>query len=288
MNPNQSNLSFKENPFIYTENFSGLFVMKYAMGSLKSCESRSLNAGEYCIFVQDGRGDVDIDGQPIAYQKHDFFFFRARSVQIMPQTDSEYAFLQMGNGRFLLENQSILQVQQANWAAMRMEYIDRVLQSAQGDPYQLSADIYALIMDAWRAHTTQKKQFSSVVQAAMMMIHQNFAYIGGVEELADALSCNKSTFIRRFKAETGQSPGQYLQTIRMENAKILLKSQSYSIELIANMTGYACANYFCKAFLKRIGESPGHYRKRYSGMKMSREEKEQMERIEKNTSGLIG
>lgn len=281
MNQNSKSLLLKENKMKYSEPFSGIYVKRYVEYGAKKCERFTLGVGEYCAFVQKGSGNIQIDQESFAYQQYDFFFFAASAVHILSQQHSQFLFLQLQNSRFLLENQHVLWVQRAKWAALRMDYLYHILHVAHTDQYKLSVDLYSMIMDAWSAYKTLQTKFSPLVAEAREMMQQNFAYVGGVEEIADALNVNKSYLIRRFKSETGTSPGQYLQLVRIENAKILLKSRTYSVELIANMTGYASANYFCKVFLKRTGESPGHYRKRCSGLNISPKEQKQIERIEK-------
>lgn len=50
----------------------------------------------------------------------------------------------------------------------------------------------------------------------------------------------------------------------IDAAKLLLLNREYPVETVANMTGYAGANYFCKVFRRLTGESPGEYRARAS------------------------
>lgn len=75
---------------------------------------------------------------------------------------------------------------------------------------------------------------------------------------------SKSHLIRTFTAEVGESPGKFLQRERIDAAKLLLLNREYPVETVANMTGYAGANYFCKVFRRLTGESPGEYRARAS------------------------
>jgi YesN/AraC family two-component response regulator len=104
--------------------------------------------------------------------------------------------------------------------------------------------------------------YSFLISVAVNEIHERYSEIFGVEELAESLMVNKSYLIRRFKAETGVSPGRYLQGIRIDHAKEFLLNPEYSTEVIAVFCGYSCANYFCKVFKKETGETPTEYRQR--------------------------
>ena len=52
----------------------------------------------------------------------------------------------------------------------------------------------------------------------------------------------------------------YIEGIRMENAKELLKNEGLSIADVAASVGYLDTNYFGKVFKKYSGITPGQYR----------------------------
>ena len=79
--------------------------------------------------------------------------------------------------------------------------------------------------------------------------------------IADA----ESHLIRRFTAEMGLPPGQYLQRVRLDAACLLLANRDYSVEKVAQMVGYACANYFCKVFCDINDCTPLEYRRKNKG-----------------------
>ena len=66
---------------------------------------------------------------------------------------------------------------------------------------------------------------------------------------------------RRFKQATEKSPIQYLQQIRIDNAKELLKTSNLSIAEVAYSVGYPDSSYFSSLFRKIISLSPKEYRR---------------------------
>ena len=67
---------------------------------------------------------------------------------------------------------------------------------------------------------------------------------------------------RRFIAETGVTPAAYLTSIRISNAKKLLRLQDQmeiTVGEIAAMCGYYDAGYFSRVFKKETGQSPAEY-----------------------------
>lgn|GEM_PF-2132730 len=105
-----------------------------------------------------------------------------------------------------------------------------------------------------------RRHLPPLVQDALALMHAEFAYLYGIEELADRLEVSKHHLIRVFSASMGISPGNYLIGVRMSHAKLLLRScEDTPIEIIAGACGYSCGNYFSKAFKKHTGLTPTQY-----------------------------
>ena len=70
-------------------------------------------------------------------------------------------------------------------------------------------------------------------------------------------------YLRRcFKKEVGKTPSEYLASLRMEQAKILLIQQTFSgVEAVATACGFADPFYFSTCFKRHVGVSPLQYRK---------------------------
>ena len=66
--------------------------------------------------------------------------------------------------------------------------------------------------------------YPSLVKDAVSLIETNYAYLYGIDDLADQLEVTKHHLIRIFSASTGISPGQYLINVRMFHAKVMLQS----------------------------------------------------------------
>lgn len=103
-----------------------------------------------------------------------------------------------------------------------------------------------------------------LVQDALQLIRTHYSDVYGVEELAEQMAVSKSHLIRVFTAFVGQSPGRYLNEVRLHAAKSLLQNHSYSLETVANLCGFSGANYFCRIFKKHTGQTPAAWRKLYS------------------------
>jgi AraC family transcriptional regulator of arabinose operon len=80
------------------------------------------------------------------------------------------------------------------------------------------------------------------------------------ETLAGIALSSESRFIRRFREATGRTPARYVQERRLERASQLLVSTDYSIDRIAEASGFANRYYFTRVFTQRMGLPPGRYR----------------------------
>ena len=71
-----------------------------------------------------------------------------------------------------------------------------------------------------------------------------------------------SWFIRNFKRYTGATPMQFITSIRITNAQMLLETTNYAVNEISRIVGYDNPLYFSRLFRKYKGCSPSKYRKR--------------------------
>lgn len=84
-------------------------------------------------------------------------------------------------------------------------------------------------------------------------------------QMANELHFHQDYLTRCFKKHTGMTPHQYLQSIRLEEAKVLLVSTSLPVERIAEKVGIPSCNYFIRLFRLTVGMPPGVYRKSKRG-----------------------
>jgi transcriptional regulator GlxA family with amidase domain len=74
------------------------------------------------------------------------------------------------------------------------------------------------------------------------------------------------TFKRRFRAATGYTPIDYLQTLRTEEAKQLLESSPMPVDDVGAAVGYEDPTFFRRLFRRSTGVTPSRYRQRFRGI----------------------
>jgi Response regulator containing CheY-like receiver domain and AraC-type DNA-binding domain len=91
-------------------------------------------------------------------------------------------------------------------------------------------------------------------------IEQNFDQKLMLKELCNRFYINLNYCCELFKKLKGTTFTDYLTSIRMKKASILIKTTELSIENIAYQTGYTDYYYFSRIFSKYFGISPARYK----------------------------
>jgi AraC family transcriptional regulator len=81
-----------------------------------------------------------------------------------------------------------------------------------------------------------------------------------LEELANVSCLSKFHFLRLFKIAFQKTPHQFINEVRLEKAKTLLKRTSLDVHQIAQCTGFSNSSSFSRMFYQHIGAYPTQYR----------------------------
>lgn len=85
-----------------------------------------------------------------------------------------------------------------------------------------------------------------------------------VASLAQRAHMSTRTFARRFVAETGVTPMQWLTAQRVLHARLALETTDASIEEIAAACGFGSATLFRHHFTREVGIAPSAYRRTFA------------------------
>jgi len=85
-----------------------------------------------------------------------------------------------------------------------------------------------------------------------------------LEDVAGSVYLSPAYFSRVFKQETGHNFSSYLNKIRIDESKKLLRNASVNISDVAGMVGYEDQSYYSKVFKKIVGVSPLRFRQSQS------------------------
>ncbi|HEV8368258.1 MAG TPA: AraC family transcriptional regulator [Pyrinomonadaceae bacterium] len=80
-------------------------------------------------------------------------------------------------------------------------------------------------------------------------------------DLAALVNLSTSRLRHLFKQETGTTLGQYLKTVRLRKAEVLLRTTFLTVKEIVNQVGLTSGSHFMREFRKVYRVSPTTYRK---------------------------
>jgi transcriptional regulator GlxA family with amidase domain len=110
----------------------------------------------------------------------------------------------------------------------------------------------------------QKNHADVPIREAQEYIEKNIAEKIMVEDLAVMFAIGRRHFERRFKKATNNTPGEYIQRVKIECAKKLLESSAKNVSEVMYEVGYNDLKAFRVVFKKLTGLSPVEYRKKYN------------------------
>ncbi|WP_248800441.1 AraC family transcriptional regulator [Pseudomonas sp. MWU13-2105] len=108
---------------------------------------------------------------------------------------------------------------------------------------------------AMRAALTLQGQFGKIAKA-IRRIHEAFSLPLSVEQLAREAGMSVPSFHSHFKSVTQTSPLQYLKSIRLHQARLLMLRNDVNAAGAALEVGYESASQFGREFKRLFGGSP--------------------------------
>ena len=145
--------------------------------------------------------------------------------------------------------------------------VDTIARDPTGTPFSSAGEvlvILGLIQERAR-NVGMKGDISKIIREAQNYILRNVTQEIDFSLLSRELGISYSSFRHRFKEQTGSSPAQFQNVIRVNRAQDLLVSTDLSVSEIAEQTGFESIYYFSRFFTKKIGSSPTAYRSKTKG-----------------------
>lgn len=142
--------------------------------------------------------------------------------------------------RSLFEEQMLISLDISTTFAKRKAILYEIL-------YRLSAD-------------ENKGHFSSLILPALQYLNSHYEENPKITELARLCHISVEYFRRKFHEETGKTPTEYKNTLRLERATQYLLYTDMAISEIALSLSFQTTSHFIKSFRDQYGISPLQYR----------------------------
>ena len=127
--------------------------------------------------------------------------------------------------------------------------------AASAAVYRLLARIYGTGRDSVQAGPP----VPGAVARAMALMQREFAFLDGPGDVAGRLELSQEYLTRSFRKYAGVTPGKYLNRLRVEHARTLLRQEGRSVAFVSDACGFSSGNYFARVFRQFTGMSPGEY-----------------------------
>ncbi|MDU1844761.1 helix-turn-helix transcriptional regulator [Niallia alba] len=108
------------------------------------------------------------------------------------------------------------------------------------------------------------KEFRSLSDKIVQIIQTEYDQEISLDIIADRLHYNPNYLSSVFKKEYGENFVDYLMGFRLQKAKSLLQETNIPIKEIAEKLQYRNSQNFIRFFKKKVGMTPGDYRKQYN------------------------
>ena len=135
--------------------------------------------------------------------------------------------------------------------------MDNVLQAVKPLEYMFKA----LKKECLRA-SEDVSASSMIYRQALEFIYDNYMNNFTIGDMARAINYSPSYLRHKFTEQSGKTISQTLNSVRLSQSAVLLKTTNLSVTHIATECGFCDGNYFSTIFKKKYGVSPKDYRKR--------------------------
>ena len=105
------------------------------------------------------------------------------------------------------------------------------------------------------------RRFGREISKSLEYINQHYADDLTLTEIAGYIGLNETYFSHLFKKTTGVNFTDYVNSLRIDKAKEILRTEDYSIYQVAEKVGYTNISYFSRIFKQWVGVGPFEYKK---------------------------
>lgn len=224
------------------------------------------------VFVLEGAGRFRIQGRDVTVEKNCFYvMFPQGDMSYVTDPDKPWSIQWIvAEGRQLEQLLQLLQITPEDPVVPvrrpdRVKLIyDNLFEKTNRIDLPAKMECLSLLYDLFSLLASERTAASQNphVNKALEYIHTNYHRDIQVQELADSLHLNGNYLTKLFKQEMGITPIRYIQTMRFEKARHLLKYTHLTVAEVARQVGISDTLYFSRGFKAFCGCSPSEYRKK--------------------------
>lgn len=227
------------------------------------------------IYCTKGEGRLIVDGHTYTILPNDSFYLPAfvphEYYAVGPVWDTHWIAM---DGKALpstLEHLNLNrpEIYHLSDVSILNSYIMKIYTTSRGNQpfrgYYNSCLLYEFIIEYYRIINQKNKidnlTTNTIISSAIQYIDENFRSNINLKELCNINSVTPQHLCRLFRKYLNLRPTEYINMIRMQEAKTLLLYSDLSINEISKNIGFSSCNYFCEMFKRYESITPSEYRK---------------------------
>lgn len=234
------------------------------------------------LFVLNGKGYAEFaDGKSRKLAKGDFLFYYPKQRHYYyadPDDPMEIMWLYFHGTHSRQMMDSIgLTPETPLYHHFVTQSIQRTMQTIihalgfSDDENRLAATGEAMVLFSYiaqslrqRHHLKDSYKQESAISRVTAFIEENYYLYIGIETLCKYVNYSRSYLSRLFKKEVKMTIPEYINSIRIQHARMLISDSQMSLREISLSVGFNDPYYFSKVFKKYTGLSPSDYRRKNS------------------------
>lgn len=236
-----------------------LTVLKLSwLNSTAQVSPRNYHAFSFRIH---GNARYKVNKKEVTVQDNDILFVPQNCGYYI---DAEQEDLYVIHFKLLLDEQYDFEIFQPNdiiRAQHLFKYCYEVWSKKEPDYYFRTLSTFYSIMSLITLTITNRDMEITPITTAMNYLHNHFTDPDlSVLTLCDIAQLSDTWFRKLFIKYYHTTPRKYINSMRINYAKELLRSHYYNVEEVAEMSGFENAKYFSLLFKQFTGYSPSEYK----------------------------
>jgi AraC-like DNA-binding protein len=228
-------------------------------GSAEICDKNSgvplsrIHAGTICYFPYTSIINLDLADNS-----------KAIVIKIKPQ-DIELSLIKMEEGDMnFIEKKNLKRRGPRVSSCILQSLQEQTMQSVDKDTSRLLIiSLISSVLFLLRNPLSEIPRRKSLIDEIKSYINDNYREFISRDTIANQFFISSAYLSKIFQDEEKIGFNKYVISVRIENAKFMLKDNTIKIKDVARLSGFSDANYFCKIFKEKTRRSPSEYREHY-------------------------